>query len=90
MPTTVKFRYEGERTEDPILGLLTPGCEGAGDEDVVALKIAAGLLIAVDDEGRAAAAAAGARAAQDGAPAPESEPRLPAPRRREPALVDGI
>jgi hypothetical protein len=40
----MRFRYEGERTEDPILGLLTPGMEGDGPDDVVALKIKAGLL----------------------------------------------
>lgn len=54
---TLKFRYDGEKTHDPVLGLLLPGQEGEGPHDDVALKIAGKLLTAVDDAGREAAAA---------------------------------
>ena len=57
MPNTLKFRYDGERTHDPVLGVLTPGHEGEAEADVVAVKIAAGLLSAVDPAGRTAAEA---------------------------------
>ena len=55
MPKTLKFRYAGERTHDPVLGLLEPGTEGQGEHAIVAVKIAAGLLEAVDHDGRDAA-----------------------------------
>jgi hypothetical protein len=57
----MRYRYLGqEATYDRVLGLLTPGCEGDGPDDEVALKIAGGLLTAVpegdtpppNDEGR--------------------------------------
>lgn len=40
----MRFRYFGPTTHDPVLGLLTSGMEGEGPDDVVALKIQAGLL----------------------------------------------
>ncbi len=47
----MRYRYAGtEATYDCFggLGLLLPGQEGEGPDDVVALKIAAGLLEAVE------------------------------------------
>ena len=38
------YTYHGELTYDPLLGELRPGMVGEGPDDIVALKIRAGLL----------------------------------------------
>lgn len=45
----MRFRYDGELTFDPVLGRLEPGMIGEGPDDVVLLKIQAGLLTPVEE-----------------------------------------